>query len=71
MSGNKFNILKNIHPNPPLVKGGSSVVLNQKYGSNAQSGYSPLLAGEMSTDRGVKGIKKFHFPQIMSNKHTF
>jgi hypothetical protein len=23
-----------------------------------QSGHSPLLAGEMSTDRGVNGIKK-------------
>jgi hypothetical protein len=48
-----FNLLKSILPNPPLVKGGSRAALNHKYGSNAQSVHSPLLAGEMSTDRGV------------------
>jgi hypothetical protein len=68
MRGNKLLFIKKYPPQPSFNKGGSSAVQNHKYSSNAQSGHSPLLAGEMSTicpetsgDRGVKGIKKFHF----------
>ncbi len=64
-----FNLLKSILPNPPLAKGGSRFALEHKFYRNAQSGHSPLLAGEMSTDRGVIVIKNVCFPLIMSNNH--